>query len=296
MRVAFAGTAPLAAAVLGGLASGPCRVVCVITTPDKPRGRHGTPQPSPTKVAAEELGLPVLQPERPDDEAALAALMGFTPEVLVVCAYGRIIRAPLLRALPVIVVHPSAVPCWRGAAPVVRALMAGETELGVATLRMTEGVDEGPVGDLRWVHVPPEADAGRAYELLAPAAAASVQATLHAMADGTIVWREQEGEPTYATKIEAGDREIDWRWPARAIVDQVRALSPHVGAVTVLDGKRVLVWRARAAAELPAERKGRLFMPAAEGFVELLEVQPEGRRRMTAGEFLRGIGRALAQP
>jgi methionyl-tRNA formyltransferase len=295
MRLAFAGTAPLAADVLAGLVRGPHAVVCVITTPDKPRGRHGTPQPSAAKVAAETLGPPVLQPDRPDDESAVTTLMKYQPDVLVVCAYGRIIRRPLLETLPVIVVHPSAVPRWRGAAPVVRALMAGETEIGVATLLMTEGVDEGPVGDLRSVTVPPEADAGRAYELIAPVAVESVLATLAAMADGSIAWREQEGEATYAVKVEPGEREIDWRRPAREIVDQVRALAPHIGAVAELGGKRVLVWRARAATELPAARKDQLFVPAGQNFVELLEVQPEGKRRMTAGEFLHGAGRALAQ-
>ena len=129
-------------------------------------------------------------------------------------------------------------PRWRGAAPVERALMAGETDLGVCILHMTAGVDEGPVGDAREVHVPREADAGRAYELLAPAAVAGVAATLDAIAAGTVEWRPQAGAPTYAAKIGADDKEIDWSWSAVEIADQVRALSPHIGAVTVLAGRR----------------------------------------------------------
>ena len=296
MRLAFAGTAALAGAVLAGFEAGPHEIVCVVTTPDKPRGRSGTPQPSPAKVEAQRFGLPVLQPERPDEEGALAEILAQRPDVMVVCAYGRIIRKPLLEALPVIVVHPSAVPRWRGAAPVVRALMAGEREIGVATLLMTEGVDEGPVGDLRMVAIPADADAGQAYALVAPVAVEGVLATLGAMADGSVQWRPQTGEATYAAKLEEGDRRIDWDRPAAEIVDQVRALSPQIGAVAVLGGKRVLVWRAKALPEMPAERKERLFVAAGEGVVEILGIQPEGRRRMTAAEYLRGAGRALAQP
>jgi methionyl-tRNA formyltransferase len=296
MKLAFAGTAALAGDVLAGLAAGPHEIVCVVTTPDKPRGRHGTAQPSPVKEEAVRLRLPLLQPERPDEAGALAELLAFAPEVLVVCAYGRIIRRALLHALPVLVVHPSAVPRWRGAAPVVRALMAGEREIGVATLLMTEGVDEGPVGDLRPLSIPADADAGQAYALIAPVAVDSLLSTLAGMADGSIVWRPQTGEATYAAKIEEADRQIDWSRPARQIADQVRALSPQVGAVAELGGKRVLVWRAVALTEAPAERKERLFVPAAEGVVEILEIQPEGRRRMTAAEYLRCAGRALAQP
>ncbi len=110
--------------------------------------------------------------------------------------------------------------------------MAGETDLGVCTLRMTAGVDEGPVGDERLVHVPRDADAGRAYELLAPAAVEGVVATLDGIASGTVEWRPQEGEVTYADKIGPDDKEIDWRRPAAEIADQVRALAPHIGAVT----------------------------------------------------------------
>ncbi len=296
MRLAYAGTAPLAVGVLAGLVAGPHEVVSVVTTPDKPRGRHGAPQPSPVKLAALELGLPVQQPDRPDDPAAVADLLALSPDVLVVCAYGRIIRAPLLAALPVLVVHPSAVPRWRGAAPVVRALMAGERRIGIATLRMTEGVDEGPVGDLRWLDVPDTADAGDVYELIAPLAAQSVLATLAALADGSIVWRPQEGEPSYAPKVAEADRSVDWRRSPAEIVNQIRALSPQIGAVTELGGKRLLLWRAASSQELPAGQKERLFVAAGDSFVEILELQPEGKRRMTAGEYLRGAGRGLARP
>jgi methionyl-tRNA formyltransferase len=297
MRVAYAGTAWFAELVLDGLAGSRHEPVVLITNPDRPRKRHGTPQPPEVKLRAQALGLPVEQPERFSSDEGLELLVRHRVDVLAVCAYGQIIGERLLRAVPAVVVHPSLVPRWRGAAPVERALMAGETELGVAVLQMTEGVDEGPVGDLRLVQVPAEADAGLAYALLAPAAVEGLLATLDALADGTAEWRPQRGEPTYAAKITAADRVIDWSRPARATADQVRALSPHIGAVAELLGRRTLVWRAVAGAgPLPASPRDRLVMAAGDGWVEVLELQQEGRRRMSAAEFLRGAGRALTQP
>lgn len=297
MRFAYAGTARFAELVLQELAGAGCHPVVLVTNPDRPRGRHGTPRPPRIKTLALESGLSVLQPERVSDPGPLQQLLAFAPDVLVVCAYGQVVRQTLLDALETIVVHPSLVPRWRGAAPVERALMAGETELGVCSLRMTAGVDEGPIGDERRVHVPRDADAGRAYELLAPPAAEGVRATLDGIASGTVVWRPQVGEATCAPKIGPADKEIDWSLPAEAIADQVRALSPHIGAVTELAGRRTRVWRASPGrGPLPAGEPERLALPAAEGWLEVLELQQEGRKRMTAAEFLRGAGRGLVSP
>jgi methionyl-tRNA formyltransferase len=294
MRVAFAGTAPFAECVLGGLLGGRHAPVVVVTNPDRPRGRHGSPQPPGVKTAALAAGLPVLQPARLGDTGSVDGLLAFSPDVFVACAYGQIVPAAVLEALRCLVVHPSPVPRWRGAAPVERALMAGETRLGVATLRMTAGVDEGPVADERGVEVPADADAGEAYGLLAPVAVESLLATLDAMWDGTVRWRDQAGPASYAAKITAADRSIDWMLPADAIADQVRALSPHIGAVTTLLGKRTLVWRARPGhGALPEASHERLVIPAGDGWLEVLELQQEGRRRMGAAEFLHGAGRAL---
>jgi len=296
MRLVWAGTARFAALVLERVvvASRHPVVVCV-TTPDKPRGRHGTPQPSPLKVAALELGLPVLQPDDLRAPGVADELLSYHPEAFVACAYGRIVPASVFDALPSLVVHPSPVPRWRGAAPVVRALLAGETRLGVATLQMTAGVDEGPVADEREVHVPGDRDAAQAYELLAGPAADSLIATLDAMADGTVTFRPQVGEASYADKLTEADRVIDWRRPARRIADQVRALSPDVGAHTELLGRRVLVWRAVALPALPAGSASgdRLILPTGDGYLEILELQEAGRRRIGAAEYLRGAGRRL---
>jgi methionyl-tRNA formyltransferase len=321
MRVAFAGTAPFADAVLRGLFDTPYEPVVVVTNPDRPKGRRGTPQPPVVKVTALERSLPVLQPERlsgaeatddrPGSSTAVDELLGHAPDVLVACAYGQIVGRAVLDALPCVVVHPSLVPRWRGAAPVERALMAGETELGVTVLRMTAGVDEGPVAETRVVHVAREADAGQAYAALAPVAVEALQATLAAMAAGTVVWEEQRGEPTYAAKIAPEERVIDWTCGAQEIVDRVRALAPHIGAVTELLGERTRIWRAAPVERLPeATRRGplepaipgaplvvggdRLFFAAGDGAVEVLELQRAGGRRMSTAEFLRGVGRDLA--
>jgi methionyl-tRNA formyltransferase len=297
MRIAFAGTAPFAEPVLAGLVDTGHRPVVVVTNPDRPKGRHGTPVAPPIKLQAERHGLPVLQPERISAEENVTRLLAYEPQVFVVCAYGQILRQNVLDAVLTMVVHPSLVPRWRGAAPVERALMAGETELGVTTLRMTAGVDEGPIGATRRVHVPADADAGDAYELLAPAAVDGVVAILEAVDDGNVEWREQVGEPTFAHKIGPDDRRIDQSRPAKAIVDQIRALAPHIGAVTELLGRRTLLWRAAlGVGPMPDPRGGRLGLPAGDGWVEVLELQQEGRNRMAAAEFLRGAGRALARP
>lgn len=297
MAIGFAGTAPFAELVLAGLVDAGHAPAVILTNPDRPKGRHGTPAPPPIKLQAERFGLPILQPENASSSEALADLLAFEPQVLVACAYGQIFRQNLLDAIMTIVVHPSLVPRWRGAAPVERALMAGETELGVTILKMTAGVDEGPIGAARRVSVPADADAGRAYELLAPPAVDGVLATLKAIAEGSVAWREQVGDPTFAAKIAPDDRRIDWSRPAKMLVDQIRALAPHIGAVTELLGRRTLVWRAATGqGPLPSPGGGRLAFPAGDGWVDVLELQQEGRSRMTAAEFLRGAGRALAGP
>jgi methionyl-tRNA formyltransferase len=173
--------------------------------------------------------------------------------------------------------------------------MAGETELGVAVLRMTEGVDEGPVGDLRTMSLSRTADAGEAFAALAAPAADGLLATLGRIADGTVEWIPQAGPATYAARIEKADRQIDWRRPAEELVDQIRALSPAIGARAALDGHDLTVWRARALSGLPRESDdGRLVLPTGDGWLEILELQAPGGRRQETSAFLRGAGRWLS--
>lgn len=261
MKVAVAATAPFGADVLERLASGR-EIEYLLTRPDRPQGRGRKPGPPPAKVVAERLGIPVRQPER---------LAGFEPEAdaVVVVAYGALIPSELLDRALWLNVHPSLLPRWRGAAPVERALMAGDRETGVTIHRTTAELDAGPIGARRAFAIEAEDDAGAVYAKAAPIAAELVEAVL---ADPSFEPQPEEGA-TYADKIAAVDRELDWTLPAQEVVNRVRALSPHIGARAELEGRPVIVWRARVE----------------DGGAVPIDVQPEGKRRMTYEEFLRGL-------
>jgi methionyl-tRNA formyltransferase len=268
MRIAVAATAPFGAALLEGLAERH-DVDLLVTRPDRPRGRGRRRGPPPAKVVAERLGIPVAQPER------LEAFPGDAP-LVVVAAYGALVPSALLGERLWLNVHPSLLPRWRGAAPIERAIMAGDRETGVTIHRTTEELDAGPVAAQRAVRIDPEDDAGAVLAKAVPIALELLDAVLpeprfHPQADAGV---------TYAEKIGPADRELDWSRPADEIVNRVRALSPHIGAWGMVDGRRLVVWRAQ-----PADPDSLLV---ADG-VELLEVQPEGRRRMSAAEYLRGL-------
>jgi methionyl-tRNA formyltransferase len=267
LRLAVAATAPLGAAVLERLAAGH-DVDLVLTRPDRPRGRGRKVAPPPAKEVAEQLGIPVVQPEVLDE------FPGDADTVLVV-AYGVLIPERLLEERLWLNVHPSLLPRWRGAAPVERALMAGDRETGVTIHRTTAELDAGPIAAQRAFPVGPEDDAGA---VVARAAELAVELIDEVLPEARFRPQPEQGV-TYAEKIGPADRELDWSRPAEELVNRVRALSPHIGARGVVDGRPLIVWKARPAgpgAELVA------------GEVELLDVQPEGRRRMTAAEYLRG--------
>jgi methionyl-tRNA formyltransferase len=261
MKVAVAATAPVGADVLERLASGR-EIAYLLTRPDRPQGRGQKTGKPPAKVVAERLGIPVRQPER---------LAGFEPDAdaVVVVAYGALVPEELLDRALWLNVHPSLLPRWRGAAPVERALMAGDSETGVTIHRTTAELDAGPVGAQRAFPIEPQDDAGALYARAAPLAAELVEAVL---ADPSFEPQPEVGA-TYADKITAADRELDWSRPAQEIVDRVRALSPPSGARAELEGRPVLVWKARVQ----------------DGRAVPVDVQPEGKRRMTYEEFLRGV-------
>jgi methionyl-tRNA formyltransferase len=221
------------------------------------------------KETAVRLGLPVAQPEQLTDLPGKA-------DTVVVCAYGALIPTHLLEQRLWLNVHPSLLPRWRGAAPVERAIMAGDTETGVTIHRTTPELDAGPIATQRSFPIGPDDSAGDVYARAAPLAVALLDDVLAAP-----VFTPQPADGvTYAEKISAADRRLDWSGPARTVVDRVRALAPHIGARGELDGRMVTVWRARPAG-------GESLLVAGE--VELLELQPEGGRRMTAAEYLRGL-------
>jgi methionyl-tRNA formyltransferase len=259
-RFGVAATAPFGAGVLERLAARH-DVAWVLTRPDRPAGRGRKERPPAAKVAAERLGLEVRQPERPtvDDVAGV--------DTIVLVAYGVLIPDDLLAAALWLNVHPSLLPRWRGAAPVERALLAGDDETGVSIIKLVKELDAGPIAAQRAFPIAEDDDAGAVYERSAELAAELLDDVLPAP-----TFREQEGEPIYAHKLEPADREVDLTDPEDAL-RRIRALSPHIGARAELDGRTVTIWRARV--------EGGKLVP--------LEVQPDGKRRMSYDEFLRGL-------
>ena len=267
MKLLVAATAPFGAAVLERLAERH-EIELLVTRPDRPRGRGRKLGSPPAKLAAERLGIRVEQPER------LEAAPGTAP-VVVGCAYGIFIPTDLLEERLWLNVHPSLLPRWRGAAPVERAIMAGDRETGVTIHRTTAQLDAGPIAAQRGFPIGSEDDAGAVFE---HAADVAVELLDEALPEPSFVPQPEDGA-TYAEKIAASDRELDWARPVNEILDRVRALSPHIGARGVVGGRVLTVWRAQ-----PGGPDSLLV----EDGVELLEVQPEGRRRMSAAEYLRG--------
>jgi methionyl-tRNA formyltransferase len=241
-------------------------VVALLTRPDAPRGRGRKVGPSPAKVVAERLGIPVLQPARLGSDVCVHS---HHLDAVVVAAYGLLIPDALLARHLWLNVHPSLLPRWRGAAPVERAIMGGDEETGVTIHLTIKELDAGPIAARQAFPIGSDDDAGVVF-----ARAAEIAPTL---LDGVLPSPafEPQGEDgvTYAEKITAADRELDWTSPAQELHNRVRALSPHIGARGIVDGRRVLVWRSRLA----------------DGRLELLELQPEGKRRMTYEEFKRGL-------
>ena len=252
MRIAVAATAPFGAAILEGLVARGYDIELLVTRPDKPQGRGRKKAAPPAKEVATRFEIPVEQPDR------LTAFPG-EARVVVVAGYGVIIPEKLLGERLWLNVHPSLLPRWRGAAPVERAIMAGDRETGVTIHKATAELDAGPIAAQRRFPIGPEDDSSIVFS------------------EPTFV-PQPEGA-TYAEKITNADREIDWSRQPEETINQIRALSPHIGARGLVEGRRLLVWRAR-----PAREDSVLV---ADG-VELLEVQREGGKRMTAEEYARG--------
>ncbi|HEX7525159.1 MAG TPA: methionyl-tRNA formyltransferase [Gaiellaceae bacterium] len=261
-RIAVAATAPFGADILERLAA-EHEIALLLTRPDKPRGRGRKLAPTPAKETAERLGIPVAQPAKLDESVEIPV------DTVVVAAYGLLIPDALLDRGLWLNVHPSLLPRWRGAAPVERALMAGDSRTGVTIHRTTAELDAGPIAAQEAFAVGPDDDAGTVYARSAEIAARLIGNVL----PEPVFQPQQEVGVTYAEKITAADRDLDLTRPASELVDHVRALSPHIGARAVVDGRPLVIWKAR-------DRDGEL---------ELLEVQPEGGRRMPYDAYLRGL-------
>jgi len=295
MRTVYLGTSAFAVEVLERLATTPHRPRLVVTRPDRPRGRGRRLAPPPVAERAALLGIETIQPESVNSDDARAAIGAAEPEAVLICAYGALIKEPLLSDHEMLNVHPSLLPRWRGAAPIERAIEAGDEETGVTIMRPTEELDAGPMCLQRAEPIRPDDD----YGSLAPRLAALGGELLIEALDLRPPFRDQPAlGVTCAERIEREDRRLDPGLRADQLERRVRALTPHLGAYVELgSGEPLGVRRARLAPGVDGVAPGalavedsRLLYGAAQGALELLEVHPSGRKPMEAAAWLRGRG------
>ncbi len=310
LRAAFFGTSEFALPTLGALHDSGHAVASVYTQPPRPAGRGRRLRPTPVETRARELGLPVRTPSTLRNTEEIESLQAMELDVGVVAAYGLLLPAPVLRAfrLGCVNVHASLLPRWRGAAPVERAIMAGDRVTGISLMLMDEGLDTGPVLDQCEVPIEPSTTGGELQETLAVCGGQRLPAVLARLNAGSVAPVPQAGGACYAGKLTTEDRLLDWTMTAEQLERRVRALQPVPGARAYLPlGGRpepVKVCRARTV-EASSERPGtvldgQLTVACAEGALQLLEVQRPGGRALPADAFLRGapisVGTQLPTP
>ena len=297
MKTVYLGTSAFAVAVLERLAESSHRPALVVTRPDSRRGRGRQLAPPPVAEQAQRLGIELMQPEDVNSEQARERIGAAGPDAVCICAFGALIREPLLSDFEMLNVHPSMLPRWRGAAPIERAIEAGDAETGVTIMKPVAELDAGPISLQRAEPIRPDDDFGT---LSARLAALSGELLVAALDERPALRGQPEEGVTYADKIEREDRRLDPARSAAELERRVRALHPHIGAwLETGEGERLGVHRAAPAPdEVPppagelAESEGRLLLGTAAGALELIEVQPPGGRAMDAGAWLRGHGAA----
>lgn len=303
MRVVFLGTGAIGVPSLRALAaSALCQVEAVVTQPDRPAGRDLKLRPSPVKVAAQELGLPILQPAKIRAPEALAQLVPFRPDVIVVAAYGQILPKAVLSLPPLgcVNIHASLLPRHRGAAPVQAAILAGDSETGITIMQMDEGLDTGDMLLKVTTPIAPDETAGSLHDRLALLAPASLLDCLERLTRGTATPERQDAAPaTYAPKLDRSDGEIDWNRSALEIERRIRAMTPWPGAFTVIPlrnaGVMLKIHRAEvfegavgeAGTILAADDEGIIVAAGQDGML-LQEVQIAGGKRLSTADFLHG--------
>ena len=295
MRIIFAGTPPFAAAALNALADAGHDIALVLTQPDRPAGRGMKLTPSAVKQAALARGLPVSQPVSLKTPEAQAELRAVDADVMVVAAYGLILPQAVLD-LPrfgCLNIHASLLPRWRGAAPIQRAILAGDAETGITIMQMDAGLDTGAMLSKTVVPIRDDDTAASLHDVLAAAGASAIVAAL-ANYVTLVPVAQDDAQATYAAKLSKDEAQLDWRQSADALARAVRAYNPAPGAWTLLDGAPLKVW---AAATAPgAGDPGTVLRTDAEGLVvacgggalALREIQPAGSKRMSAAAFLAG--------
>jgi methionyl-tRNA formyltransferase len=295
LKTAYLGTSEFAAAVLRRLADSPHRPKLVVTPPDRPRGRGRRLSSPPAAEAARELGIGLHQTPDLNSADSLEAIRRADPEATAVCAFGQLIKEPLLSERLLLNVHPSLVPRWRGAAPIERALMAGDERTGVTIMRVTEGLDSGPVAVADELPIRPEDDYASLSSRLAQLGGELLVRALDLLSAGELAFEEQdESQATYAEKVAPDERHLDPTRPAEELERTVRALTPHIGAHLELeDGQRLGVRAARVSQDGPGPGAievldGELVLGCSDGALRLDVVQPPGGKPMRSADFLRG--------
>ena len=296
MRIVYMGTPDFAVPTLRALLGSTHEVVGAFSQPDRPKGRGYKLVPPPVKELALSHGVPVYQPVKMRDGTALEILKKLKPDVIVVAAYGRILPKEILElpAYGCINVHASLLPRYRGAGPVQWSVINGEKITGVTTMFMGEGLDTGDILEQTQIAIGSEETAGELMDRLADLGAQLLLHTLTLLESGKAVRTVQdEALATYAPMLQKSDGELDFSQPAQKLHDRIRGVSPWPSAYSYLDGKRIKVHKSALLPDLSGEfgviQEGkRLIVGCGEGSLELLEVQPEGGKRMSGQDFLRG--------
>ncbi len=295
MRVVFAGTPAFAAQALTALIAAGHDIALVLTQPDRPAGRGLKLLPGPVKQAALRLGLSVAQPERLQTPEARQPIVDAAPDVMIVAAYGLILPPAVLDLprLGCINIHASLLPRWRGAAPIQRAIEAGDSETGISLMQMDAGLDTGAILSRHPLPIAPEDTAGSLHDKLARLGAEAIVALLPRL-PGLTAMPQEGAAATYAVKIGKGEARLDWTRPAAVLARRIRAFNPFPGAYCLLDGEPIKVWRAApgegrgAPGEVLAADGHVLRIACGEGALDLMEVQRAGGRRLPAAAFLAG--------
>jgi methionyl-tRNA formyltransferase len=304
MKLVFMGTPAFAAPSLQALYDAGYDIAGVFTQPDRPSGRGGKITGSPVKALAENLKLTVFQPVSIKDKASLATIRMLEPECIVVVAYGQILPQEILEypAYGCVNVHASLLPAYRGAAPIHWAVINGETRTGVTTMRMDQGLDTGDILLTREIPISPNATTGEIHDELMILGAEVLLQTLASLREGTLAAVPQTGDSSYAPLLQREHEKLEWSLPAKTIHDRIRGLSPWPGAFTTFRGEQIKIWRSELISEgefseaLPKLLPGEIMLGKGEGLMagtgqgglKIIELQPAGKKRMSAFAFYNG--------
>ena len=297
MKIIFMGTPDFAAASLEALIASRHEIQAVVTQPDKPKGRKGELTPSPVKVIAKREGIKVYQPLKVRDEEFVKTLRAYNPDVMVVVAFGQIIPLSILK-MPkygCVNIHGSLLPKYRGAAPIQWAVLDGEKETGITTILMDEGIDTGDILLKKTIKIDAEETSGSLFDKLMALGAKTILETLDELEKGNLTPTKQGESPTaYAKMLNKAMGLIDFTRSAKELDCFVRGMNPWPSAYTLLAGKTLKLWKVRAvggggkAGSVIDIDKESFTIACGEGAIEVLEVQLEGKKRMSAGDFLKG--------